>query len=78
MRKEGIEFYPDVPVGAFKMGKTFAFLGEKPVIDLHTAGLKVGEIMKKCLSKTDSTEEAKKKALKEPLCLDLPEQQQTF
>lgn len=29
------------------MGKTLAYLGPKAIIDLHCAGLKVGEIMYK-------------------------------
>jgi hypothetical protein len=42
-----IQYYPDYYVGSNKMGKTFSFLGVKPVIDLHAAGIKVGEILYK-------------------------------
>lgn len=40
-------FYPDYQVGNLRMGKTLAYLGPKPIIDLHCAGLKVGEMMYK-------------------------------
>lgn len=43
--KNNINFYPDYKVGSFRMGKTLAYLGSKPIIDLHCAGLKVGEMM---------------------------------
>ncbi len=42
-----IPYFPQRRVGKFRMGKTLAYLGPKPVIDLHCAGLKVGEIMVK-------------------------------
>ncbi|MBW2568671.1 MAG: hypothetical protein JRD93_02890 [Deltaproteobacteria bacterium] len=41
----GIPYFPPYKVGAVRMGMTLADLGPKPVIDLHTAGLKVGELM---------------------------------
>lgn len=43
----GIPYFPKQRVGPFKMGITLADLGPKPVIDLHCAGLKVGETMYK-------------------------------
>lgn len=45
LKKNNINYYPDYEVGSFRMGKTLAYLGPKPIIDLHCAGLKVGEIM---------------------------------
>jgi hypothetical protein len=36
---------PESPVGPYRMARTLAALGPKPVIDLHAAGLKVGELM---------------------------------
>jgi len=42
-----IKYYPESFVGSFKMAKTFGFLGVKPVIYLHAAGLKVGELAKR-------------------------------
>lgn len=47
LKQSDINFYPDYEVGSFRMGKTLAYLGPKPIIDLHCAGLKVGEIMYK-------------------------------
>eukprot|EP00831_Metopus_contortus_P041236 TRINITY_DN3232_c0_g1_i10.p3 TRINITY_DN3232_c0_g1~~TRINITY_DN3232_c0_g1_i10.p3 ORF type:complete len:356 (+),score=46.41 TRINITY_DN3232_c0_g1_i10:2011-3078(+) len=45
LKENNINFYPDYKVGNHRMGKTLAYLGPKPIIDLHCAGLKVGEIM---------------------------------
>ena len=45
LKENCINFYPDYEVGNYRMGKTLAYLGPKPIIDLHCAGLKVGEIM---------------------------------
>ncbi len=47
LKKNNISFYPNYKVGNFRMGRTLAYLGPKPIIDLHCAGLKVGEIMHK-------------------------------
>lgn len=47
LKENCINFYPDYKVGNYRMGKTLAYLGPKPIIDLHCAGLKVGEIMYK-------------------------------
>ncbi|WP_297422295.1 hypothetical protein [Clostridium sp.] len=47
LKENKISFYPDRNVGNYRMGKTLAYLGPKPIIDLHCAGLKVGEIMYK-------------------------------
>jgi hypothetical protein len=43
LEKEGIFCFPEVDGQSFRMTKTLAHLGLKPLIDLHTAGLKVGE-----------------------------------
>jgi hypothetical protein len=40
---QGLVVYPSHEVGARRMGQTLAELGPRPVIELHTAGLKVGE-----------------------------------
>jgi hypothetical protein len=42
---EGIPHYPPTGAGKRRMGLTFAALGPRPVIELHAAGLKVGEAM---------------------------------
>lgn len=47
LKQNNICFYPKHFVGRLRMGKTLAYLGPKPIIDLHCAGLKVGEIMAK-------------------------------
>jgi hypothetical protein len=47
LKEQNICSFPDYSVGPFKMGRTFGDLGIKPTIDLHAAGLKVGEIMVK-------------------------------
>jgi len=45
LHKEKIPFSPRREVGPFRMGMSLSYLGPKPVIDLHTAGLKVGEAL---------------------------------
>jgi hypothetical protein len=40
-----LQCLPDFSVGPRRMAQTLAALGPKPVIDLHAAGLKVGELM---------------------------------
>ncbi len=58
-----IPYYPRKQVGKYRMGKTLADLGPKPVIDLHCAGLKVGEVMAKARLKGKSRDEAMNLAL---------------
>jgi len=41
----GVHCVPERPVEARRMAQTLAALGPRPVIELHTAGLKVGELM---------------------------------
>ncbi len=43
----GIKVYPGIELGAHRMSRTLAYLGPRTVIDLHSAGLKVGELMLK-------------------------------
>lgn len=40
----GVRVYPDRELPARRMGLTLAHLGARPVVDLHAAGLKVGEL----------------------------------
>lgn len=47
LQRNQLSFYPNNYVGNLRMGKTLAYLGPKPIIDLHCAGLKVGEMMYK-------------------------------
>ena len=53
---------------AHHMGWTLSQLGPKPVIDLHTAGLKVGEILARLRMAGFSPEDTLREALKDPLC----------
>ena len=62
--KYNIPFFPQKRIGKFRMGMTLAELGPKPVIDLHCAGLKVGEVMARARLNGKSVEEAKMMALK--------------
>jgi hypothetical protein len=50
--KKGYQIYPNINGFPKKMTKTLAYLGTKPVIELHAAGLKVGELIHN--NKTDS------------------------
>jgi len=45
LTKHGIRCIPESNIGAKRMAQTLSSLGPKPVIDLHAAGLKVGELM---------------------------------
>jgi len=40
----GIPVYPRPTVGAVRMARTLAHIGPRPVVELHAAGLKVGEL----------------------------------
>jgi len=44
MSANGVRVYPDRELPSRRMGLTLAHLGARPVIDLHAAGLKVGEL----------------------------------
>jgi hypothetical protein len=44
MSANGVRVYPDRELPARRMGLTLAHLGARPVVDLHAAGLKVGEL----------------------------------
>lgn len=54
LEENNIKYYPEYNVGRFRMGKTLAYVGPKPVIDLHCAGLKVGELMYRDYNKAKS------------------------
>ena len=62
--KYNIPYFPQKRIGKFRMGMTLAELGPKPIIDLHGAGLKVGEVMARARQSGKSIEEAKMMALK--------------
>jgi hypothetical protein len=67
---EEIIIYPNkfAPVGY--MTVTTAYTGPAPIIRLHAAGLKVGQIMHEARINTNSQEEAIKRALSNTLCQD--------
>lgn len=44
LRRAGIAVYPGLELESRRMVRTLAALGPRPVIELHSAGLKVGEI----------------------------------
>lgn len=62
--KFDIPYFPKKRVGNYRMGITLAEIGPKPVIDLHTAGLKVGEIMARARLSGKTVEEVEMMALK--------------
>jgi hypothetical protein len=43
----GLTVFPEVSLPAHRMAQTLAYLGPRPVVELHAAGLKVGEILSK-------------------------------
>jgi hypothetical protein len=61
--KCNIPYFPQRKIGKFRMGMTLAELGPKPVIDLHCAGLNVGEVMARARLNGRSVEETRKTAL---------------
>jgi hypothetical protein len=61
--KYGIPCFPEKRVGVHRMGMTLADLGPKPVIDLHCAGLKVGEVLARARVQGKSVEEAERIAI---------------
>jgi hypothetical protein len=44
LQGRGLVVYPAPPVGPRRMARTLAHLGARPVVELHAAGLKVGEL----------------------------------
>lgn len=68
LKEHHIPCYPDVEGHAFKMTKTFSFLGLKPVVDLHAAGLKVAEELVNAAKKHRDYKEIIAEAAKNPLC----------
>jgi hypothetical protein len=41
---QGINIYPGIDLGPHRMAQTLAYLGPRPALELHSAGLKVGEL----------------------------------
>lgn len=51
------------------------YTGPRPLIELHTGGLKVGEVMAKARRSETDYRSAKTKALENPLCMDFSDEQ---
>jgi hypothetical protein len=47
LSRHGLTVSPGLELPPHRMGRTLAYLGPSPVIDLHAAGLKVGELLLK-------------------------------
>ncbi len=47
LRRHGLTVSPGVELPPHRMARTLAYLGPRPVIDLHAAGLKIGELLLK-------------------------------
>jgi hypothetical protein len=72
LKKNGIKFLPEHSIKPGHMGWTLNELGSKPVIDLHCAGLKVGEIMARLRLGGYSMNDVIKNALNNSICQDFP------
>jgi hypothetical protein len=62
--RSGISCRPRMPAKPGRMSVTTEYVGPKPMIDLHAAGLKVGEAMAKGMRKSGDAKKAAKYALK--------------
>lgn len=75
LERAGIACSPEEPPRLGHMGWSLSEVGPRPVIDLHAAGLKVGELLARGrlagLSPADATVEA----LKNPICQDFSAEQ---
>lgn len=65
LKKAGLFVYPDVLLPPFRMSRTLAHLGVRPVIALHALGLKVGELL--CRSKMNGEKEINYTGLVQPM-----------
>jgi hypothetical protein len=52
----GMTVYPEGPLPAHRMAKTLAYLGPRPAVELHAAGLKVGDLLWKRRSRLSHIE----------------------
>lgn len=60
----GLPLHPAEPVGPHRMSRTLAHLGPRPVIELHAAGLKVGELAARARRAGLSASEAEEAVLR--------------
>ncbi len=68
IKKARIPCRPSVFASPGYMSVSLGYLGPKPVVDLHTAGLKVGELLARARLRGLNMQEAEKEALNNPLC----------
>jgi hypothetical protein len=73
LANEGISVFPkkEVPFGVMKVATDY--VGPRSVIDLHAAGLKVGEELVRAMRKYDNVTTAIKTALKNPCVMGWPD-----
>ncbi len=72
LARHGLRAVPSYSVDSFRMGRTFSALGPKPIIDLHTAGLKVGEAMARARLSGLSLEQAATHAMQYAASQEIP------
>ena len=76
IRAAGCRLVPStIATAARTMSVTTSVLGPRPVIQLHTAGLKVGEIMARERRRRPTLAAARRSALEDRLCQDFSESQ---
>jgi len=63
IKRKGVKKHPDLEVPPHHMTVTTAYAGPKPVVDLHAAGLKVGEILSRSMRLDKDPENAVRKAV---------------
>ncbi|MGD9685448.1 MAG: hypothetical protein AB7U43_00470 [Desulfobacter sp.] len=69
INRNGMSLFPAQPATAARtMSVTTAYVGPRPLIELHTAGLKVGEDLARARTRCTSHREAVALALQNPLC----------
>jgi hypothetical protein len=71
----GVACIPDAAPAPGHMGWSLSELGPKPVIDLHAAGLKVGELLARGRLAGQSAAQATRAALENPICQDFSVEQ---
>lgn len=73
-RSAGLHIVPDaVAESPRTMSVTTGYLGVRPVLELHTAGLKVGEVMARAWRESGgNAAAARRMALANPLCQEFP------
>ncbi len=64
----GLRVHPQPVAPAGYMSASTAHVGPAPVLRLHAAGLKVGEILARLRRKGLAATEAEREALRDPLC----------